>query len=90
MAGLPTLFGPVVSLARVLDRAVEIVLARRERCDVCGRAVRPWQPGARVRGLRAHHKCAFTVLSSRASDRRPAPDGAQTVKLTLAPRTLTD
>src|ERR1700759_1686373 len=70
MVALPTMFGPAVSLTRALDRPVEALLARRQRCFACGWAVRPWQRKARVRGLPAHHKCAFILLSSRVRNRR--------------------
>src|ERR1700750_1272819 len=69
MVALPTMFGTAVSLTRVLDRPVEALLARRQRCFACGWAVRPWQRKAQVRGLPAHHKCAFSLLSSRVRNR---------------------
>lgn len=69
MVALPTMFSTAVSLTRVLDRPVEALLARRQRCFACGWAVRPWQRKAQVRGLPAHHNCAFSLLSSRVRNR---------------------
>jgi hypothetical protein len=59
MAQTRTTFGPALVLGRLFDWPFEAVLARRARCVACGRAVRPRQRRVRVRGLLAHHHCAF-------------------------------
>lgn len=59
MAQTRTTIGPALLLVRLFDWPFEAVLARRARCVACGRAVRPRQRRVRVRGLLAHHHCAF-------------------------------